>query len=235
MPSKDKKTIAIVLYPGMTALDLVGTLETLMTLNLNTPYRTITVAERIAPIPTDTPLRLVPNRTYAAVPAPWGLIVPGGAAARTAPGDAALRRYVRSAGETAELVASIGTGSLILAAAGLLAGRTATTHWAAARQLEELGVRYVRQRWVEDGKFVTAAGVTAGIDMALYLAARLTDRETMRKVQLDLEYDPQPPFGGIDWEHLGVLPRAVRAGVSLLAPLMTRRPKRLTRQAGWGR
>lgn len=203
MARKEKKTIAVVLYPGMTALDLVGSMETLMVLNLNSPYRMVTVAERLEPVQTDAPLKMVPNRTFADVPAPFGLIVPGGGAAAMAAGrDEVLNRYVRSAGETAELVASIGTGSLILAAAGLLEGRQATTHWEYARDLEELGARYTRQRWVEDGKFITAAGVTAGIDMSLYLVAKLTSFSKARRSQLIIEYDPQPPYGGIDWEQV---------------------------------
>ncbi len=201
--ARDKQTIAVVIYPGVTALDLVGTLETLMVLNLRSPYRTVTVGERVEPIQTDTPLQLVPNRVFPEVPAPFGLIVPGGdPAALDAGGDDALRRYVRSAAEAAELVVSIGTGALLLAAAGLLEGRRATTHWAHARQLEDLGVRYARRRWVEDGKFITAAGTTAGLDVALHVVAKLTSPARARSAQLIIEYDPQPPFGGIDWERV---------------------------------
>jgi transcriptional regulator GlxA family with amidase domain len=92
------------------------------------------------------------------------------------------------------VVGSVCTGALILAAAGLLAGRQATTHWASHRLLERLGARYLPERWVEDGKFITSAGVSAGIDMALALTARLTDEPTARMVQLAIEYDPHPPF-----------------------------------------
>ena len=98
------------------------------------------------------------------------------------------------------MCASVCTGALILAAAGLLEGRPATTHWAYWRLLERLGARYVpEQRWVEDGKFITSAGVSAGIDMALHLVERLTDEATARRVQLGIEYDPKPPHGGIQW------------------------------------
>ncbi|HEX2196935.1 MAG TPA: DJ-1/PfpI family protein [Actinomycetota bacterium] len=111
-----------------------------------------------------------------------------------------LREYVVAVSEDAEVVGSICTGALILGAAGLLEGRRATTHWACRRFLERLGATYVPERWVEDGKFITSAGVSAGIDMALELLARLTDEATSRFVQLSIEYDPQPPFGGIDWK-----------------------------------
>jgi transcriptional regulator GlxA family with amidase domain len=203
MKRREPKLIAVLLYPGVTALDIVGSMEALMWLNVRSPYRLVTVAASLAPVQTDTALKAVPNKTFAQVERPFGLLVPGGgAAALEAVRDETLRRYVQSSGERAELVASIGTGSLILAEIGLLAGRRATTHWAYAAQLQELGVNYVQQRWVEDGKFVTAAGVTAGIDLGLHLVAKLTSVGKARNSQLIIEYDPQPPFGGIDWEQV---------------------------------
>jgi len=119
---------------------------------------------------------------------------------------------------------------LILASVGLLEGRRATTHWAFYKILEQFGATYVRERWVEDGKFICSAGVSAGIDMALHLAARLTDEETSREVQYRLGYDPEPPFGGIDYEHIGGQLGAARAGLSLAAPVIAAKPKRLTKQ-----
>jgi len=200
---KNKKPIAVVLYPGMTALDVVGSLETLIILNVRSPYKTVTVGERCEPIQTDTPLKMIPNKAFWEVPGPSVLVVPGGGTTALEAGrDGALSRYVQSAAATAELVVSIGTGSLILAAAGLLEGRRATTHWEYARQLEALGVAYTRERWVMDGKFITAAGVTAGIDMSLHLLAKLTSESRARQSQLVIEYDPQPPFGGIDWDQV---------------------------------
>ena len=85
----------------------------------------------------------------------------------------------------------------------MLEGRRASIHWAYARELELLGAQYAQSRFTEDGKFLTSAGVSAGIDMALELAARLQGRETSQRIQLGLEYDPQPPFGGIDWTQVG--------------------------------
>lgn len=203
MFGRKKKQIAIVLYPGVTALDVVGSMEAMLWLNLNSPYRLVTVGAETTPVQTDTPLKLVPNHRFDEVPTPFGLLVPGGNDAAIAAGqDATVRDYVRAAGEQAELVASIGTGSLILASAGLLKGRQATTHWAYADQLEARAVRYVRRRRVEDGKFITAAGSTAGIDLALYLVGTLTTPATARKSQLVIEYEPQPPFGGIDWDRV---------------------------------
>ena len=98
------------------------------------------------------------------------------------------------------LVGSVCTGSLVLGAAGLLTGRRATTHWAALPMLAAFGAEPVTRRWVRDGPVLTAAGVAAGIDMALHLVGELAGEEASRQVQLAIEYDPQSPFGPIDWE-----------------------------------
>jgi len=230
-----EKIIAFVLYPGLTPLDLVGPLQVFSSLRKFAPeYRPIVVAERITPLASDIEVEMMAEKTFAEVPHPAILVVPGGTVPTLrAMSDEAVRTYVRRAAESAEIVASVCTGSLILAAVGLLRGRPSTTHWVARGILSNFGSPYRHQRWVEDGNVITAAGVSAGIDMALYLVAELTDLETMRKVQLDIEYDPQPPFGVINWDRMGIAPRAIRGIVSLAAPLLTRRAKRLTRQAGW--
>jgi transcriptional regulator GlxA family with amidase domain len=231
---QNKKTIAFVLYPGLTVLDLTGPLQVLTTLGEIAPeYRTVVVAERAKPTDTDIPgeMKVIPNNTFEEVPHPFAFIVPGGVTPTLrAMSNEAIRNYVRSAAETAEVVSSVCTGALILGSVGLLEGRQATTHWAFYKVLEQFGAKYVRKRWVEDGKFICSAGVSAGIDMALALAARLTDEETARRVQRSLGYDPHPPFGGIDYDHLGALAGTVRAGLSLAAPVIAARPKQLTRQ-----
>jgi transcriptional regulator GlxA family with amidase domain len=144
--------------------------------------------------------------------------------------DPAIRAYVRTPAETAEVVGSVCTGALILAAVGLLEGRPATTHWAVSRMLERLGAHYQRKRWVEDGKFIMSAGVSVGIDMGLYLAARLTDEATARDAQVALDYDPAPPLGRIDYSDFGLQLRLVRMAAVLTAPLRTRGPAQLTRE-----
>jgi transcriptional regulator GlxA family with amidase domain len=231
-PSEAPTTIAVVLYPGLTALDLVGPLQVLTTLERLAPrYRTVVVGERLAPVATDLPLRLTPDRTFAQVPRPDVVLVPGGRVPTIrAMSDPAVRAYVRAAAASAELVASVCTGSLLLAAVGLLEGRRATTNWFFSGVLAPFGATYRRERWVEDGEVITAAGVSAGIDMALYLVARLTDEATARRVQLAMDYDPQPPFGRIDWDHVPLAPRAVRGGIGLAAPLLAAKPRRLTRR-----
>ena len=204
MATQEQKTVAFVLYPGLTLLDLVGPLQVFASLRrFSDQYRPVVVAERLEPMPTDGPLTVTAGQTFADVPDPAVVIVPGGDAPTIkAMGDPAIREYLRQAADTAPVVGSVCTGALVLAAAGLLEGRQATTHWAYHRLLERLGATYLPQRWVEDGKFITSAGVSAGIDMALTLVARLTDEPTARRVQLSIEYDPHPPFGGIDWDQV---------------------------------
>jgi transcriptional regulator GlxA family with amidase domain len=231
---QDKKTIAFVLYPGLTLFDLVGPLQVLTAMSTLAPeYRTVVVSERIEPADTDIPgeMKVLPNMTFEEMPHPFAFVVPGGVMPTIrAMGDEANRSYVNSAAETAEVVGSVCTGALILASVGLLEGRQATTHWAFYKVLEQFGAKYVRKRWVEDGKFICSAGVSAGIDMALQLAARLTDEQTSREVQYRLGYDPEPPFGGIDYEHIGGQLGAWRAGISLVAPVIAAKPKRLSRR-----
>jgi transcriptional regulator GlxA family with amidase domain len=173
---------------------------------------------------------MVPDATFAEVPNPAIVVVPGGALPTLrAMSDPGVRAYVRSAAASAELVTSVCTGSLILGAVGLVEGRDATTNWFYSAILEDLGGRYRLERWVEDGNLVMSAGVSAGIDMALHLAARLIDEATARRVQLAIDYDPQPPYGGIDYGHIPPLARAMRAAIGLTAPVVAGRAKRLTR------
>src|SRR5436305_5708017 len=161
------------------------------------------VGDRHDANPTYSPISIFPHNTFADVAQPDGLVVIGGGA-DTLPAleHAELVEYVRRAGESAEWVASTSSGSLLLAAAGLLEGRLATTHWAYADRLEAYGARYQPYRragWVTDGKFTTAAGVSGAIDMALGLGAKMTNQATAQFAQLMIEYDPHPPLGRLDW------------------------------------
>ncbi|MGY1784572.1 DJ-1/PfpI family protein [Geodermatophilus sp. SYSU D00698] len=230
-PAPDERLIAFVLHPGLTVLDLVGPLQVLTVLQGFAPgYRPVTVWARREPVPTDAGVAVVPDRTFEEVPHPAIVLVPGGALPTIrAMGDPRVRDYVRSAAASAELVTSVCTGSLILGAVGLLEGRDATTNWFYSGILERLGATYHQRRWVEDGDLVMSAGVSAGIDMALHLAARLTDEATARRVQRAVDYDPQPPWGGIDYDRIPRLPRAVRGAIGLTAPVVAGRARRLTR------
>ncbi|MET9883062.1 DJ-1/PfpI family protein [Streptomyces sp. NPDC006430] len=195
------KTIAFVLYPGLTPLDVVGPLQVFAALGDLVPgYDTVVVGERIEPMGSDTPLSLVPSHTFEQIADPYAVIVPGGLVPTLAAmADENLLGNLRETAARSQVVGSVCTGSLLLAAAGLLEGRRATTHWMYRDLLARFGATPVTRRWVEDGPFITAAGVSAGIDMALHLVGRLAGEEVARMVQLFIEYDPEPPFGPIDW------------------------------------
>ncbi|AUX48564.1 ThiJ/PfpI family protein [Sorangium cellulosum] len=194
------RQIAFLIYPEMTPLDLIGPLQVIKNLESFGPFDVVTVGERLEPIPTDVGIGMQPERTFEQVPEPFALVVPGGLLGPIkAIADDRLMAYVRSAGKSAEVLGSVCTGSIILAAAGLLEGRSATTHWSFLEHLGRLGAFPVRKRWVEDGNVITAAGVAAGIDMALALVARLAGNEVARTIQAIIEYDPEPPLGPIDW------------------------------------
>jgi transcriptional regulator GlxA family with amidase domain len=148
----------------------------------------------------DTPMAIIPEKRFEEVPDPLAIIVPGGGmASLEAMGDERLMNYLRFAGHGVELVSSVSTGAFILAAAGLLDGRQATTHPAYAGLLEKLGVDYVQGYSVEDGKVLTMSGVSGGIDTTLQLVGKLRGESMAKRTQLVIEYDPQPPFGGVDW------------------------------------
>src|SRR5215218_9123758 len=227
----DEREIAFVLYPGLTVLDLVGPLQVLTMLQRLAPgYRTTVVSARREPVPTDVGVSVVPDRTFVEVPHPAIVLVPGGALPTIrAMSNPLVRDYVRSAAASAELVASVCTGSLILGAVGLLEGRDATTNWFYSGMLEKMGATYHQRRWVEDDNLIMSAGVSAGIDMALHLVARLTDEATARRVQRAIDYDPQPPWGGIDYDRIPRFPRVLRGALGLLAPVIAAKPKRLAR------
>lgn len=184
--------IAILLFPRLTALDAVGPYEVLRSI----PGATLQV---VAADPGEQrtdhgALALVADRALADVPAPDVIVVPGGPGETDVRDDPRVIDWLRAAHETSTWTTSVCTGSLILGAAGLLVGRRATSHWTALDVLAGFGAEPTEERVVVDGKVVTAAGVSSGIDMALWLAARLTDERTAQGIQLAIEYDPQPPF-----------------------------------------
>src|ERR687883_2032929 len=154
---KGNKTIAVVTYPGLALLDLVATKTVLDDLAMATRYRSVSVGERTEAIASNTPMRIIPEKRFEEVPDPFAIIVPGGGlASLEAMGNERLINYLRFASYGAELVGSVSTGAFLLAAAGLLEGRRATTHPSYAGLLEKLGANYVPSDWVEDGNFITA-------------------------------------------------------------------------------
>lgn len=186
--------IAVVLFPRVTALDAVGPYEVLQRL----PDATVTfVGHERGEIRTDNGfLGLSVDEVFEQVPDPDVVLVPGGIGTRALLNDDRLLGWLRSTHETSRFTASVCTGSLVLAAAGLLKGVTAATHWEAMSTLAELGAVPTDSRVVEhlDLRIITAAGVSSGIDMALRLAELLTDTLTAKAQQLIVEYDPLPPF-----------------------------------------
>jgi len=184
--------IAVLLYDRFTALDCMGPYEVLSRLP---GARLRFVAKEAGPVTTDTGmLTVMAEAAIADVPRPDILLVPGGPGDEGVIADAATLDWIRKAHETTTWTTSVCTGSIILAAAGLLRGLDATTHWANAPRLEPYGARYTAERVVRRGKVITAAGVSAGIDMGLTLAAAEAGDDFARAVQLGIEYDPQPPF-----------------------------------------
>jgi putative intracellular protease/amidase len=184
--------IAMLLYDGFTALDAIGPYEVLSRL----PGAELAfVAARAGTITSDTGfLNVTATRAIADVDGADVVLVPGG------PGDEAVRRdeatlaWLRRIHAGTTWTTSVCTGALILGAAGLLRGLRATTHWASLEELRSYGAEPVKARAVESGKVVTAAGVSAGIDMALRLAQRIAGADYARGIQLGIEYDPDPPF-----------------------------------------
>jgi putative intracellular protease/amidase len=184
--------IAILIYDRFTALDAVGPYEVLSRL----PDAKVTfVAEYAGPKRTDTgQLALLADATISELSHPEIVVVPGGPGQAALMEDGPVHRWLRGAHETSTWTTSVCTGSLILAAAGLLEGIRATSHWLALEELGSLGAEPSSERVVFEGKIVTAAGVSAGIDMALALVARVAGEQLAQAIQLGIEYDPQPPF-----------------------------------------
>jgi putative intracellular protease/amidase len=184
--------IAILIYPRFTALDAVGPYEVLSRL----PGARVTfVAEQAGAQRTDTgQLGLLADAALDDLPNPEIVLVPGGPGQSELMKDGPVHAWLRSADATSTWTASVCTGSLILGAAGLLAGKRATSNWQALDELGDLGAEVVPERVVFDGKYATSAGVTAGLDMALSLAAKIAGEQVAQAIQLGLEYDPEPPF-----------------------------------------
>jgi putative intracellular protease/amidase len=184
--------IAIPIFDRITALDAIGPYEVLSRLP---GARVRFVAITAGPYRTDNrQLTLMADEPLAAVPHPEIVMVPGGFGTRALMTPNPLLDWISTAHATSQWTTSVCTGSLLLGAAGVLRGLDATTHWGSLEQLRDLGARPTLKRVVEQGKVITAAGVSSGIDMALILAARVAGDDVAQSIQLSIEYDPQPPF-----------------------------------------
>jgi transcriptional regulator GlxA family with amidase domain len=190
------KNVGIVLYPDFEELDAVGPYEVLgMLAKIDHDWRVFTIAEKAGPVRAFSGLNLVAEYGFDDAPPLDIILVPGGLGSRKEMDNPAMLEYVRKAGEAAEWVTSVCTGAMILHRAGFLSGRPATTHWGAIHELKALGDVDVKEgvRYVHDGNVITSAGVSAGIDMALYLVSLVKDANTAKSVQKMMEYYPEPP------------------------------------------
>lgn len=183
--------IAILIFDKLAALDAVGPYEVL---RLVPGWEVHFVGLEKGEVRAEGGLGLAVDRTLDEVPEPDMVLVPGGRGSEALLRDDTVLSWLRTVDERTRWTTSVCTGSLVLGAAGLLEGRRATSNWLFLEQLRGYGADPVGGRYVEDGKVVTAAGVTAGIDMALHLVAREVSPEVAQAIQLGIEYDPEPPF-----------------------------------------
>ena len=214
-PEKPKE-IAMLIYPGMTALDLVGPQQVFGYL---TSANVELVAKTKNLVASDTGIAIQPSKTFANCADPVDILfVPGGGKGGVAlMTDNETLDFLSRRGKTAKLVTSVCSGSLVLGAAGLLRGYKATSHWAVRDILPLLGAELVVNRVVQDRNRITSAGITAGIDFGLRIAAQLEGEDSARMLELTLEYDPQPPFGSGTPEK--ALPSIEKPSRSMFEPL----------------
>ena len=186
------KTVGLVLYPRFTALDIVGPFQTLVDVpGLNVFF----VAAKKGPVIDHTgKLTLEATHSFDEIDSLDVLVVPGGMADRDIDASNDVVKFIKKIHPTTTWTTSVCTGSIFLAHAGVLNGLTATTHWASYDRLQTLGANPTEQRVVTEGKIITAAGVSSGIDMGLVLVAAMEGEDMAKLIQLAIEYDPQPPF-----------------------------------------
>jgi cyclohexyl-isocyanide hydratase len=209
--------IGLLFFPGMTQLDVTGPFEVLARLP---GARMHLLWKRIEPITSDVGLILMPTTTFADCPRLDVLCVGGGPGQIAVMDDPEVMAFVAKAGASARYVTSVCAGSLILAGAGLLDGYRSACHWLSRDQLAPLGAIPVAERIVVDRNRISGGGVTAGIDFAFQLAAELCGEEVARRLQLLLEYDPQPPF---DTSERSAPPEALAAIRQAARPMLDAR------------
>jgi cyclohexyl-isocyanide hydratase len=230
VPAEVHLKIGSLLFEGLDQIDLAGPFEVLSRIP-NSTYRTF--AKTLAPVRDVKGLRLIPDATLAEAPQLDLLHVPGGFGQELLMEDYDLLAWIRRQAEGAQCVFSVCTGALICGAAGLLNGRRATTHWSAFHLLAHFGAVPVDERVVVDGKLVFAAGVTAGIDGALRVAAELRGDEAAQIIQLHMQYAPEPPFnsGSPKTAPPAVLEKA-RRDVQAITEQRQRTAERVARRLG---
>ena len=190
--------VGIVLYPDAEELDWAGPWEVFTMAALGKDLEVVTIAETRDPVRCAKGLRVLPDHDFASAPALDVVLVPGGQGSREQMSNEVLLAWLRRAAESCRWVTSVCTGSIILHQAGLAKGCRITTHWGYLQTLRELAPDaevLERVRYVRDGRIVTSAGVSAGIDMSLWLVGQLFDVQHARNTQRWMEYDPAPPYG----------------------------------------
>lgn len=204
--------IAIVTYPGFTALDMIGPYEILRNLS---DAEVRFVWHEAGPITADSGVLVIgATHSLAQTPSPDVILVPGGPSTAVHARDDVLLDWLRRAHQTASWTTSVCSGSVILAAAGLLTGKRATSHWLTIPALKAFGaVPVADERIVQQGNTVTSAGVSAGLDLALWLAGQIGGETRAKAIQLALEYDPQPPF---DSGHMSKASATTKAAATAL-------------------
>ncbi|MCK3769943.1 DJ-1/PfpI family protein [Microbacterium aerolatum] len=208
--------IVIVLHPGFELLDMVGPYHFLAAM-IGATMHLATTGDVTEPVRSSSGMPITPTTTLDDAPsAPTVLLIPGGETG-VLTSDTHAINAIRRLGQNAELITSVCSGSLALAAAGLLEGRRATSHWSVRHLLPGHGAIEVDERVVEDGNVLTAAGVTAGMDLAIRLVARFRGDTYARFLELGAEYDPQPPFGSGTPDQAG--PELTALSRDFLAPL----------------
>ena len=212
--------IGFLLFPGLTQLDLTGPFEvfgSMPDVELSLIWKTV------QPVTSDTGMRILPSHSFETAPKLDLICVPGGPGQIDLMSDAETLAFLRGVAQDCRWITSVCTGALVLAAAGLLTGYRATSHWASLDQLGMFGAIPVPERVVRDRDRITGAGVTSGIDFALTVAAEIWGRRAAEEIQLQIEYDPAPPFNtGSPASAGAALLAAVRAD---LAPFIERRRK----------
>ena len=184
-------TIGFFVYPQMTPLDMIGPAQMLGALP---DAQVLLIGRNMEPVSTDIGFPIHPTTTFADCPDLTVLCVPGGFGQVALMDDLEVLDFLRDQASKAQYVTSVCTGSLLLAAAGVLKGHRATCHWAMVDQLQNYGVEAEHARVVRDGRYISGGGVTAGIDFGLTLVAEIAGDEAAKVIQLAHEYNPQPPF-----------------------------------------
>jgi len=218
---------AFVAYPGFTALDMIGPYEILR----NLPGAEVRfVWHEAGPITADSGVLVIgATHSLAETPAPDVILVPGGPATPVHARDEALLEWLRQAHQTASWTTSVCSGSVILAAAGLLRGRRATSHWISIPALKMFGaIPVADERIVHEGNVITCAGVSAGLDLGLWLAGQMGGEGRAKAIQLAIEYDPQPPF---DSGHMSKASAATKAAATALLSKDSVKPANLSATA----